>query len=186
MLPLKENEGTRAESDGRMRRRWLAWGAGTYLLLSVLSGVLAGLGFFTFGYAKGASYLKDDPLACINCHVMEDYYESWLKSSHQNVAVCNDCHLSHHPVGKWVTKADNGFFHALAFTLENYREPIQIKPRNRRVTQQACLYCHEETVAQMLSVHQDIDVAACVTCHADVGHAANRPRTTPTPWITRD
>ncbi|MGE9269676.1 MAG: cytochrome c nitrite reductase small subunit [Verrucomicrobiales bacterium] len=156
------------------------------MALAVLLGLLAGMGFFTFGYANGSSYLKNDPLACVNCHVMQDYYDSWLKSSHHDVAVCNDCHLSHHPVGKWVTKADNGFFHALAFTLGNYRDPIQIKPRNRKVTQNGCLHCHEEVVHPMISGHSEAELPTCVTCHADVGHAGNRSRSTPQPWITRD
>jgi cytochrome c nitrite reductase small subunit len=60
---------------------------------------------------------------------MQDHYDSWQQSSHRHVAVCNDCHLPHNAVGKLVTKADNGFFHSLAFTLENFHEPIQIKPR---------------------------------------------------------
>ncbi|MGF1453415.1 MAG: cytochrome c nitrite reductase small subunit [Opitutales bacterium] len=160
-------------------RGWLAYGGAFYLIGASLLGMLTGLGFFTFGYARGGSYLSNDPAACTNCHVMEDYYDSWQNSSHASVAVCNDCHLSHHPVGKWVTKADNGFFHSLAFTLENYHEPIQIKPRNREVTQHACLDCHEGVVHQMELAAHDGEMLLCIRCHADVGHAMNRPRTLP-------
>jgi cytochrome c nitrite reductase small subunit len=65
-----------------------------------------------------------------------------VKSSHKE---CR--HLQRLPPaprfrGKWITKADNGFFHSLAFTTDDFHEPIQIKPRNRRVTQGACLHCH--------------------------------------------
>lgn len=141
------------------------------MTLAVMLGLLAGLGFFTFGYGQGASYLSNNPQACINCHVMQDHYDGWLNSSHANVATCNDCHLRHHPIGKWVTKADNGFFHALAFTLENFNEPIQIKPRNRRVTQAACLHCHEGIVHQMFPADNTQDMMACIHCHYDVGHA---------------
>ncbi len=148
-------------------------------------GVLSGLGIFTFGYAEGASYLSNDPQACINCHVMEDYYDSWQSSSHARVAVCNDCHLSHHPIGKWVTKADNGMFHSIAFTLDNYHKPIQIKARNRQVTQQACMHCHEDTVHEMLTINQDKDPLYCMSCHSDVGHAHNLPRTTVDPTDPR-
>ena len=70
-----------------------------------------------------------------------------------------------------ITKADNGFFHSLAFTLENFREPIQIKPRNRRVTQHTCLYCHEEIVHQMLPAESEGEMLSCVHCHSSVGHA---------------
>lgn len=91
-------------------------------------GVLGGIGAFTFGYGNGWSYFCNHPQSCVNCHVMQDPFDFWQNSSHRHVAVCNDCHLSHHPNGKWVVKGDNGFFHSLAFTLENYHDPIQIKP----------------------------------------------------------
>ena len=141
------------------------------LVLGVMFGVLGGIGAFTFGYGQGASYLSNDPQACVNCHVMQGHYNSWLNSSHRHVAVCNDCHLPHSFAGKWITKADNGFFHSLAFTLENFHEPIQIKPRNRRVTQGACLDCHAEVVHQMLPVEAGGEMLMCIHCHSDVGHA---------------
>jgi cytochrome c nitrite reductase small subunit len=143
---------------------------GGYILLSVLLGVFGGVGAFTFGYGKGHSYLSNDPNACANCHVMEDHFDSWQKSSHAHVAVCNDCHLPHHPIGKWVVKADNGFFHSLAFTLDNFHEPIQIKPRNRRVTQGACIDCHSDFVHSMLPAETGGDMLNCIHCHSDVGH----------------
>ena len=141
------------------------------IVITVMIGVLCGLGAFTFGYGKGASYLSSDPRTCANCHVMQDHFDSWQHSSHQRVAVCNDCHLPHHPIGKWVTKGDNGFFHSLAFTLENFHEPIQIKPRNRRVAQAACLHCHESMVHEMMPENPNGEMLACIHCHRDVGHA---------------
>lgn len=137
---------------------------------AILLGVFAGVGVFTFGYAKGLSYLSNDPQACANCHIMQDHYDSWQNASHHHVAVCNDCHLPHNFVGKYITKADNGFFHSLAFTLDNFHEPIQIKPRNRRVTQASCIYCHQDIVAQMLPANPGGDMLMCIHCHADVGH----------------
>lgn len=144
-----------------------------YAIVLIL-GLTAGMGIFTFGYGKGASYLSNDPSACANCHVMSDHFESWTNSSHKNVATCNDCHLSHHPVGKWVTKADNGFFHSLAFTTGDFHEPIQIKQRNREVTQKACLYCHEDFVHNMLPEEPGGDMLYCIQCHTDVGHSQKR------------
>ena len=142
------------------------------VLLVVLVGALGGVGAFTFGYAKGASYLRNDPTACVNCHVMRGHYDSWQHASHAHVAVCNDCHLPHDFVGKWVAKADNGFFHSLAFTLENFHEPIRIKPRNRRITQGTCLYCHGDFVHQQtLPDDPEGEAPWCARCHSDVGHA---------------
>jgi cytochrome c nitrite reductase small subunit len=133
--------------------------------------LLLGVGAFTFAYGEGFSYLLDDPRECANCHVMQRHYDAWQSSSHARVATCNDCHLPHDPVGKWAVKADNGFFHSLAFTLENFHEPIQIKPRNRRVTQAACLHCHADFVHAMLPAAAGGEVRWCVHCHSDVGHA---------------
>lgn len=156
------------------RRRWVR--AKAYFgifssLLAMMLGVVVGLGMFTFGYGQGASYLSDEPQSCANCHIMQDHYDSWQHSSHKHVAVCNDCHLSNHPIGKWIVKADNGFFHSLAFTLENFHEPIQIKPRNRRVTQQACIDCHSEFIHPMLPTENSGETLSCIQCHYDVGHA---------------
>lgn len=136
-------------------------------------GSSTGLGLFTFGYSGGTAYLSNDPAACANCHIMQSHYDAWQNSSHHHVATCNDCHLPHDFVGKWITKADNGFFHSLAFTTGDFHEPIQIKPRNRRVTQNTCLHCHADFVHQTLPSPTDSanpDPIYCVHCHQSVGH----------------
>lgn len=73
------------------------------LLIAVfaLAGILAGVGAYTFAYAKGGSYLLDDPQACVNCHIMRDQYDSWSHSSHKTVATCNSCHVPHDFLGKY-------------------------------------------------------------------------------------
>ena len=109
-------------------------------------GLAAGVGAYTFLYARGASYLTDDPRACANCHVMEEQYVGWTKSSHRAVAVCNDCHTPPGLVPKYGTKAINGFNHSFAFTTGRFPEPIRITGRNRRVTEAACRKCHEPIV----------------------------------------
>lgn len=139
--------------------------------LATLLGVFAGVGTFTFGYAQGAAYLSNDPASCRNCHVMQGHFDSWVNSSHARVAVCNDCHLPHDFLGKWITKADNGFFHSVAFTSGDFHEPIRIKPRNRQVTQNACLHCHADFVHNMLPEVPSGEMLLCVHCHDDVGHA---------------
>ena len=156
---------------GAQRRRPITRTMVVSTIFAVMLGMLSGVGLFTFGYGKGYSYLMSNPTTCTNCHIMQANYDSWEHSSHHHVAVCNDCHLPHDVVGHLLTEADNGFNHSLAFTLENFHEPIQIKPRNRRVTQNACLDCHATTVHQMMPTMPGGEVPLCVHCHKDVGHA---------------
>lgn len=158
----------------RRRRRGLGLATGFGVFGAVLAGmlgILSGLGAATFGYADGASYFSNDPKACANCHIMQDHFDSWSRSSHAHVAVCNDCHLPHDFLGKYVTKADNGFFHSLAFTTGDFPDPIRIKPRNARVAQNSCLHCHADFVHSMLPVDESQDMLSCVHCHSSVGHA---------------
>jgi len=64
--------------------------AAVIVALAVLLGSVIGIGTYTFIYAKGYSYLTNNPAACANCHVMQAQYEAWWKSSHHSVATCND------------------------------------------------------------------------------------------------
>ncbi len=156
-------------------------------------GAALGLGAFTFGYARGHSYLTDDPTACANCHVMNEHFDAWNKSSHRAVATCNDCHTPHdNIVNKYFVKAENGFFHSLYFTTGNYPYPLRIRPKNHEVTESACRYCHAaitaaidppaEALADLTTdgprpasgfVHQDAPREgrdSCIRCHTYVGH----------------
>lgn len=156
------------ERSGRpsSRAAGVGWG-----LAAIAAGVFFGLGLFTFAYGDGAAYLQDDPSGCANCHVMQEHHDAWQKSSHARVATCNDCHLRHDFLGKWLTKADNGFFHSLAFTTGAFPDPIRIKPRNRRVAQDACLGCHAQHVYAVLPAVEGDEALLCAHCHGDVGHA---------------
>jgi cytochrome c nitrite reductase small subunit len=149
------------------RFRWLGLAA---VFVAAGVGVLAGVGSYTFVYAKGGSYLTNDPAACANCHVMQSHYDAWVKSSHRNVATCNDCHTPHDPVGKYATKALNGFNHSLAFTTGRFHEPLQITPRNRAITEAACRYCHADVVQMIDRSGAGADVLSCIRCHENVGH----------------
>ncbi len=141
------------------------WG----LALAALLGIFVGQGLFTVHYARGTSYLSDEPEACANCHIMRDQYDAWQRSSHGRVAVCNDCHTPHTFPDKWVVKGINGFNHSLAFTLGNFHEPIRIRPFNLRVAQNNCEDCHRTLVSQITGPHAD-EPLTCIACHGSVGH----------------
>ena len=133
-------------------------------------GLAIGIGGYTFIYAKGASYLTNNSAACANCHIMQEHYDGWIKSSHRSVASCNDCHTPGNMVGKYWTKADNGFFHSLAFTTGDFPDPLRIKPRNRKITENACFKCHQDIVHDIIAVDPVGEKMSCVRCHREVGH----------------
>jgi cytochrome c nitrite reductase small subunit len=142
------------------------------IVLGVAIGLALGVGLYTFVYAKGYSYMSNNPATCANCHIMQEQYDGWQKSSHHTVATCNDCHTPHNFLGKYAVKASNGFWHSYYFTLGGFHEPIQIKGNNRRVTEQSCRYCHQDMV-HSITVSQkedDIEEISCVRCHRNVGH----------------
>ncbi len=146
----------------------------TILVITVfaLLGILVGVGGYTFYYARGGSYLSDDPNACANCHIMRDQLASWQKSSHHGVATCNSCHTPHDLVGKYATKLENGYHHSRAFTFQDWHEPIRMRTASAQIVLNNCTECHKQMVSQ-LSVHvSEPNVPVnCITCHRDVGHA---------------
>jgi cytochrome c nitrite reductase small subunit len=143
------------------------------IISGIAIGLAVGVGVYTFVYAKGYSYMSNDPNSCVNCHVMNEQFNGWQKSSHHTVATCNDCHTPPDLIGKYYTKASNGFWHSYYFTTGTFHEPIQITERNRRVTEQACRYCHQPMVESItVGAHASTadDQISCIRCHRSVGH----------------
>lgn len=137
----------------------------------VLSILLGGIGSFTFKYGEGLSYFSAKPEACQNCHIMNQQYDSWQKASHHTVATCVDCHLPHDFIGKYIAKAENGYKHSRAFTLQDFHEPIMITKKNSRILQENCQKCHEPMVANIQdAAHSGNGDLRCVHCHISVGH----------------
>lgn len=144
------------------------------LALAGAIGAFLGAGVFTFHYAEGTSYLSNDPAACVNCHVMRDQYDGWSKSTHHAAATCNDCHVPHDFLGKYLAKMDHGWRHSKAFTLQNFHEPIRITPADLEIVQANCRRCHEELVDQIDNVGHAGGSTDCVHCHSRVGHGVMR------------
>lgn len=140
------------------------------VVLGSAVGLAVGLGAYTFIYAKGASYLTNDPAACANCHIMENHFAAWVKSSHRSVATCNDCHTPPGLIPKYAAKANNGFWHSFGFTTGWYPDPIRIKPGNRQIVENACRKCHSDIVAAIEGPHRPGQQMSCIHCHETVGH----------------
>ncbi len=161
-------------------------------LLAVATGGAAGVGAYTFSYAKGLSYFGTDPRACVNCHIMEPQYAGWQTSSHHAVAGCVDCHLPASFIPKYIAKTENGYRHGKLFTTQSFEEPITVKAGGLAILQENCERCHSALVRDLVGVtaagagssgvaasddgatHPTGDAlndgVRCIHCHWSVGH----------------
>jgi cytochrome c nitrate reductase, small subunit len=148
------------------------------LPLFIVGGIIAGLGGYAVYMSRAYSYLSDDPSACINCHIMTPYYQSWDHSSHAQWASCNDCHVPQESLFKgYAFKAKDGLYHAAIFTMK--AEPQSIRPRDEsyEVIMNNCIRCHTELNTEFVDTGMisfcDVKEGkgkACWDCHADVPH----------------
>jgi len=157
------------------RQRGVAGSTMLLVLLAVLIGLAAGIGGYTLVYSEAFSYMSSDSKVCANCHIMNSQYDSWQKASHHAVAGCVDCHLPQDFIGKWTAKALNGYHHSKGFTLQDFHEPIMIKPGNSSVLQKNCVTCHQDIV-DGINTHpgNPKKMLNCVHCHREVGHGPVR------------
>lgn len=165
--------------------RSLAFGSTAAIVAAITIGLAVGLGAFTFGYARGYSYLSNDASACANCHIMREHLDAWNKSSHRAVATCNTCHTPHTLIGKYATKAQNGFWHSFYFTTGRYPDPLRITERNHGIAEAACRDCHAAIVEAIdpprphdaphdspvaVVAEHAAEPSSCIRCHRYVGH----------------
>ncbi len=146
--------------------------------VAILGGIVVGLVFYTGYMARIHSYLSDDPSACVNCHIMTPYYESWRHSSHAQWTNCNECHVPHdNAFKKYAFKAKDGLYHSAIFTLR--MEPIAIRPREEsyEVIMNNCVRCHGDLNSSCLKntaiTYSDTQKEmgkACWDCHREVPH----------------
>lgn len=129
-----------------------------------------GIGLYLFVYAKGYSYLTNNPETCMNCHVMRDQFSTWNKSSHHTIASCQDCHMSGSILNKIKIKISNGFWHSWAFTTGRFKEPIRIKEHNMKIVENSCFHCHSELLQSSNIGAHKAKALSCMQCHQGVGH----------------
>lgn len=149
------------------------------LPLFVVGGLVAGLGIYTLYMSRALSYLSDEPEACINCHIMTPYYQSWNHGSHARWTNCNDCHVPHdNVISKYAFKAKDGLYHAAVFTLN--AEPQVIRPRaeSYEVIMGNCVCCHTQLNTEFVKTgmityaeSKEGKGLACWDCHTEVTHS---------------
>ncbi|MDR1394936.1 MAG: cytochrome c nitrite reductase small subunit, partial [Deltaproteobacteria bacterium] len=140
----------------------------------------AGLAVYTFYASLAASYLSERPAVCANCHIMGPYFQSWLKSSHNVWANCNDCHVPNDTKFRyWAFKAFDGLYHSAVFTLRLDTEVIRQREISNQVVYLNCLRCHSPLVTEYLKMGPDYRAVTdgrkkvCWDCHQDLPHTRN-------------
>jgi cytochrome c nitrite reductase small subunit len=165
------------------RSTWGKRGLIAAAILGALVGMFGGATAYTAHFASATSYLSEDPKACINCHIMNDQYNSWSSSPHHDRASCNDCHVPHDTLAhKFYVKAEHGYRHSKGFTFQDFHEPIQITKASRDVVVDNCVRCHDSMTHEIRTAAANgrEDSAGisggvdCIHCHSSVAHGATR------------
>ena len=124
----------------------LRWRVAVFAVL----GVALGLAIVIARIANAASYLSDSPQTCLNCHVMNHAYATWVHGSHGQVAICNDCHVPHDNVlAKTAFKARDGLRHSYVFTMRLEPQVIRLSEGAVGVVQANCIRCHYRQLAMI-------------------------------------
>ncbi len=108
---------------------------------------------------------SDSPGFCAGCHVMEYEHRSWMHAGAHRRNRCVDCHLPNHNLAvHYVWKSIDGMKDAIMFYSGKVPDPILLSDHGKKVLQQNCIRCHEETVA-MIDTSRD-----CWECHRSITH----------------
>jgi len=141
-------------------------------------GIIFGMVAYIFYMSRAHSYLSDDPSACVNCHIMTPYYQTWFHSSHAAWATCSDCHVPQDNFfSKWFTKARDGAYHTAVFTLRTEPLAIRAKSSSSKNIMDNCIRCHLQLNTAFVSTgminYTEARAGAgkaCWDCHAHVPH----------------
>lgn len=140
---------------------------GWRIAIFTIGGVAAGVGLLTIHVSRAFSYLSDDPVVCINCHVMNNAYATWLHGSHGKVAKCVDCHLPHdNPIRKLAFKAMDGARHSYVFTFRLEPQVLKLSQGTLPLIQDNCLRCHADQF-QMIRL-AGVSERSCWDCHQNI------------------
>lgn len=157
-------------------------------IFSALAGLILGFGLLSVYLLRFHTYLGDDPSACVNCHIMAPYYETWMHSSHARNATCNDCHVPHqNMVKKYAFKGMDGMKHVGMFLTFSERQVPMAQMGSDKVIMDNCIRCHTELNTEMVKTgkvsYMQTMVGkgkACWDCHRNGPHGrGNSLSTTP-------
>lgn len=104
---------------------------------------------------------------CGSCHVMAPQVESYVTSSHQNAASCNDCHTPHSLIAGSYYKAYTGV-KDFACVVAGKTDDIATGETARNIIQQNCIDCHADTL--IATGETMTGERYCFECHTSVRH----------------
>jgi len=148
------------------------------LPMFIVGGIIAGLCVYIIYMSRAHSYLSDNLSACINCHIMIPYYQSWSRSSHTPWTNCNDCHLPQNNVfSRYTFKAKDGVYHATLFTVWGESQALRPTVSSYNVIMENCIRCHMQLNTDFVktgmitySETKKGKGKACWDCHTQVPH----------------
>lgn len=142
-------------------------------IIVFLLGLIIGSAIYNLYNAKIFSYFSSDSSSCNNCHVMNEVFDDYSKSSHKAIT-CSDCHLPHSFVSKCIAKAQAGLGHAYHFTFDkNLPSNFSANDNTKKWVQNNCIRCHNDYAKNAINPTLDSNSEAlnCVSCHKNVGHS---------------
>lgn len=144
----------------------------------LIFGGLTGLVAYLIHMSMVWNYLGTNPATCVQCHVMQPYYDTWQHSSHSQRANCADCHVPHNNfINYYYTKATDGLRHASVFTLRAEPQVMRTVSRSQRVIYDNCVRCHSQLNQEFVKTGMltrtainDGSDKRCWDCHRDIPH----------------
>lgn len=134
--------------------------------LLLLVGLFVGI-IISVVTAKGLAY-TDSAEFCKSCHIMNNVYDSFVDSTHAELA-CADCHLPHDSlVSKYTFKAKSGIGHVYYNTLGAEKIPGVLHPTegSKEAINSNCMSCHKSTLDNVSHDAKE----TCTECHQSVPH----------------
>ena len=176
---------TSGKSPDTGRKRFLPHNLrGSWRLFSFAFLLLLGFGLLATLLMVQAT---SQPKFCGSCHVMEPYYESWLTSSHREVA-CVECHIPP-GISSEVEKKIEGLSMMVSYVTGTYGTNPWAE-----VDDAACLECHQRRLLSGKEVFGDIlfdhgphlnelrreKKLRCTSCHSQIVQGSHINVTTST------
>ena len=119
---------------------------GKITIAGYVVGMVVGLGLVL---TYGAIEVSSTPTFCGSCHIMEPYYDSWVSSSHGDIA-CVDCHI---PPG--ITAELEKKYEALSMVARYFTGTYGTNPW-AEVDDAACLECHDRRLLSGSELFGDV------------------------------